>query len=111
MMLALDLRYGWDHAQAVASTADQTAAVYGLRWAGGIYVNYVFLAVWVGEVAWWRLNARSFLFRRPGVTILVRAFYFIVLVNAAVVFARPVHRVAGAFLIVILGFIWRPRSG
>jgi hypothetical protein len=111
MILALDLRYGWDHARAVAATADQTAAVYGLRWPGSIYVNYVFLAVWIGEAAWWRLDAGSFLFRRPGVTVLVRAFYLIVLVNAAIVFARPVHRLAGVGLIVALALVWRRRSG
>jgi hypothetical protein len=38
----------------------------------------------------------------------LRAFYLIVLVNAAVVFAAPSRRVTGVILISVLLWIWRP---
>jgi hypothetical protein len=105
-LLALAVRYEWNHERAVSATADQTAAVYGLHWGGGIYVNYVFLAVWLADAAWWRFDAAAFLSRPCSLTILVRAFYFIVLINAAVVFAS--HRFPGLILMALLLWIWRP---
>ncbi|HEX2457325.1 MAG TPA: hypothetical protein VHI99_26740, partial [Vicinamibacterales bacterium] len=90
------------------ATAEQTAAVYGIRWGGGVYVNYVFLAVWLAEAAWWRTNAAGYLSRPMLVTSVLRTFYLIVLVNAAVVFAAPSRRVAGVILISVLLWIWRP---
>jgi hypothetical protein len=107
-LLAFGVRYGWTHERAVSATAEQTAAVYGIRWGGGVYVNYVFLAVWLAEAAWWRTNAAGYLSRPMLVTSVLRAFYLIVFVNAAVVFAAPSRRVAGVILSSVLLWIWRP---
>jgi hypothetical protein len=108
MVLAFGVRHAWSHAAAVRATALQTEAVYGLYWGGGLYVNYLFVAVWFVEAIWWRLNARSF-FRRPrAVTQLVRAFYLLILFNAAVVFAAPARRAAGMVFVAALLWAWRP---
>jgi hypothetical protein len=37
-----------------------------------------------------------------------RSFYFIILINATVVFAAPSHRIAGVILMALLLWIWRP---
>ena len=37
-------------------TARQTAAVYGVAWGGGVYVNYLFVGVWLAELLWWRVD-------------------------------------------------------
>jgi hypothetical protein len=52
MVIAMAVRYGWSHRDAVLATAEQAAAVYGIGWSGGLYVNYVFLLIWAGEIAW-----------------------------------------------------------
>ena len=44
----------WSHDAAIAHTARQTAALTGLDWGGGLYVNYAFIALWVGDaMLWW----------------------------------------------------------
>jgi hypothetical protein len=109
MMVALGLRHGWSHQASVEATAAQTAAVYGLYWGEGIYFNYLFVAVWLAESAWWCINPKSFTSRPPVVVSIARAFYLLIIVNAAVVFAAPPRRLAGAVL--VLGLLWAWRSG
>lgn len=98
--------HGWSHAAAVEATARQTQSVYGWRWGGGVYFNYLFVAAWAVD-AWWhpRANGRP---SAPLVRQLLRVFFLIVIVNAAVVFARPHTRLLGAALVVALLYAWRP---
>ena len=108
-VLAFDLRHGWSQASAIAETARQTAAVYGVEWGGGVYVNYAFLGVWALDLWTWR-PAR----RRPipsaGVgTWIVRAFFLVVWLNAAVIFAAGMRRALGVLLVTWLILAWRPR--
>src|SRR5688572_25084706 len=51
--IAFGSAYGWSHQTAVLATARQTAAVTGLDWGGGIYVNYLFLIAWALDALWW----------------------------------------------------------
>ena len=108
MILAMGLRHEWSHQSAIESTAQQTQSVYGLYWGGGVYVNYAFLAVWTAEVLWWRANPRQYFSRTPALTWIVRAFFLIVLFNAAVVFASGARALAGLILTAFLLWIWRP---
>src|SRR5262245_6539359 len=62
-VLAFHVVYGWRHATAVIETARQTAAVTGLEWGGGIFVNYVFLAAWTIDAAWWWIAPRAYVRR------------------------------------------------
>ena len=41
--------HDWSQDAALAHTAQQTAVLTGLRWGGGLYVNYAFIALWVGR--------------------------------------------------------------
>ena len=95
-VIALAVRYGWDHDAAVRATADQSAAVYGFAWRGSIYVNYVFLALWLLAAWSWRHWAW-------------RAFVLTMMVNGAIVFARPAARPIGAALVIALVWAWWPR--
>ena len=49
IVLAMSNVHGWHHAAAIEATAEQVNAVYGVRWGGGLYVNYVFTAVWIAD--------------------------------------------------------------
>ena len=113
IVIALGHYHHWNHDSAVTETARQTAAVYGLTWGGGVYVNYLFVAVWLAEVWYWRARPAEYFARSPVVVWGVRAFFFIIIVNAAVVFAAPRARVAGVAMTVALLLIWanRPSSG
>jgi hypothetical protein len=110
MVIAMAVRYGWNHQDAVRATAEQAAAVYGITWRGSLYVNYVFLSIWAGEAAWWAISPRTYLGRHAVLVSLLRAFYFLILINGAVVFARPIVRPAGMLLIAALAGTWMPIS-
>ena len=106
--LAFAARHGWSQASAVRETARQTAAVYGINWGGGVFVNYAFVAAWWIEAVWWRTRPANYFGRRAPLTWAWRAFYFVIVVNAAVVFAGAERRVLGVVLIGALVWVWRP---
>jgi hypothetical protein len=108
MALAMAVRHAWSHDAAVAETARQTAAVFGVNWGGGVYVNYLFTASWLAESWWWRVNSDGYARMPKAVLWTLRAFYFTVIVNAAIVFASPARRMAGALLAIVLLWTWRP---
>jgi len=109
IVIALGHHHHWNHDAAVRETARQTAAVYGVAWGGGVYVNYVFVAVWLVDLWRWRVRPTEYFARSPMLVVGLRAFFFIIIVNAAVVFASPRTRIAGVVLTVILLLIWTAR--
>ena len=111
IIVALAVRHGWSHQSSIEATAAQTAAVYGLHWGGGVYFNYLFAGLWLAESVWWSINPGSFVSRPPAAVFIVRAFYLLIIVNAAIVFAAPSRRFAGAVLVLGLLWAWRPRAG
>lgn len=108
MLVAFAARHGWSHADAVAETARRTAEVFGSAWDGGIYVNYLFLAVWLAEACWWRAAPAAYARRPRWLTWWLRGFYLLILVNATLVFASPAGRICGAPLVAALLWTWRP---
>ena len=46
VVCAYHFEHHWNQAAALKHTAEMTERVVGIHWAGGLYVNYVFLAVW-----------------------------------------------------------------
>lgn len=106
MVVAFGVRHGWSHADAVRTTAEQTAAVYGLWWGGGVYVNYAFLAAWASEALWWRAAPSRYLSRPAWLRLGVRAFYLVIVINAAIVFVPAERRIAGIVLSGVLLWIW-----
>lgn len=109
--IAMGVRHGWRHDSAVLATARQTAEVYGVNWGGGVYVNYAFLALWLFEAWRWRRSPTRYAHRTRSATWLVRAFYLVVIANAAVVFAGGLRRVAGGLILAWLVASWWPSSG
>ena len=107
IVIAFGSRHHWSHDTAVEATARQTAAVYGVAWGGGVYVNYVFVTVWLMELWRWRTRPARYFTRSSAALWGVRAFFFVIIVNAAVVFAAPSHRAAGIVLAAALLLAWR----
>jgi hypothetical protein len=103
--LAFHLVHNWVHADAVLATARQTEAVMGSAVGWGVYVNYFFYAVWMADAAWWRRSPD--LWQRPAsVTWALRAFYLVIILNAAVIFAAGPRRVLGAVIVSWLVSVW-----
>ena len=91
--LAMHVVHHWDHADLVQTTAQQTAQVTGLRFGGGVYVNYAFMLAWAADVIYWWLVGHARYVRRPiAVTVTLHAFLLFIAFNGTVVFARPVTR-------------------
>jgi hypothetical protein len=85
--LAFHFVHDWSHVAAYRATAEQTEAVVGWYWGGGVYVNYFTLLLWTGDVVvWWRAP-------RPMSAALVRwrwgawIYLLIMAFQAGVVFA------------------------
>lgn len=107
IVVAILHHHAGDHAAAVAATARQTEAVYGVAWGGGVWVNYAFVALWAADVLWRRGAPGSYARRSRPVVWLTRAFVFVIVVNAVVVFAAPATRLLGVALSTALLLAWR----
>jgi hypothetical protein len=109
--LAFALRYGWSHAAAAQETARQTEAVTGLAFRGGLIVNELFLALWLVEALWWWRSPTRYRARGRALEWAVRAFFFVMFLNGAVVFARGTVRLVGAAALVAVAWAWYRRPG
>lgn len=102
--------HDWSHADAVAATARQTEAVFGVAWGGGVWFNYVFLLAWMGDAMAWARDPRSAT-RPPSAGVwALRAFYALVIVNATVVFVPWPTTLAGVAICAGLAWSWRPHA-
>ena len=109
VLIALHVRYGWNHELAVRETARQAATVYGFEWRGNIFVSYAFVLLWCAEVARWRGQARRRAAGSRARLWVWRGFFFVVIANAAIVFATSTAaRVAGGLLVAVLSWAWWP---
>jgi len=95
VVLAFQFVYAWNHETAVAATAQQAADRFGWGWRGGIYVNYVFLTVWVADVYWWWMAPSSHASRSRRFEAARLAVFTFMFVNGAVVFASGIGRMVG----------------
>jgi hypothetical protein len=107
-LLALGVVYGWNHAAAVELTARRAATVYGVAWPGSLYVNYVFLAWWACETAWWWRSPATFLRRPAALDWFWRLMTLTMVVNGAVIFGSTAGRIAGVPLVIGLLLAWWP---
>ena len=98
--------YGGSHAVARDETARQTAALTGITVTGGIYVNYLFLAVWAGDAAWWWMSPASYVRRPRWLSSAIRGFIFFIILNGALVFADGWARVVGAAAVSSVVIAW-----
>ncbi len=107
VLVALDLRYNWDHALAVSETARRSAEVYGSAWRGGLYVNYLFVLAWFVESWRWRRAERRHRRLSPVVTWALRGFFLLIIANGTIIFAvHAASRVAGVLLVGVLLWSW-----
>ncbi len=110
VVLAFELVYGWNHEAAVAATVQQAADRFGMGWRGGIYVNYVFLALWLGDVCWWWLAPASHASRSLRIETWRLVFFVFMFVNGAVIFASGIGRVVGIASVSIVLLAWATRN-
>jgi hypothetical protein len=95
VVLAFEWVYAWDHAAAVRATAQGAADRVGWGWRGSLYVNYLFLGLWLADASWWWMAPASYRRRTPGCELARAAIFVFMFFNAAVVFATPAGRLVG----------------
>ena len=110
VLLAFDVHYDWSHATAYAETAAQTEVLLGRRWGGGLYLNYLFSAVWGTEMCWWRWAPESYEGRAHRLELAIRVFFLFMIVNGAVVFVNGPQRWLGVAIVGVLLVAWCPAA-
>lgn len=110
ILLAMAVRHGWSHAAALDATARQTGAVVGLNWGGGVYVNYLFAAVWIVELFAWRQWPAGYDSRPGWMKWSLRAFYLVIIVSGAIIFAAGWRRLMGVAIVAALATSWTRRD-
>jgi len=108
---AFQFVHHWSHAEAYAATARQTALMIGLHWGGGLYANYAFTLLWLGDVCWWWFAPERYEARPRFIEWSVQAFLAFMWFNATVVFGHGIARWLGLAACIILGGIWYNRRG
>ena len=95
---AFQFEHHWSHSAAYAATADQTAAVFGIHWGGGVYFNYLLAVLWILEaIRWTRSRA-------------LHAFFAFMFFNATIVFGSPFARWLGAASLLVIAVVAASRS-
>jgi hypothetical protein len=108
--LAFHFRHGWSHRDALDSTAAQTAAVTGLDWSAGLYVNYAFLAFWTADTAYWWQSPAAYGARPPAFQTVRAMTFLFMFFNGAVVFAQGPTRWLGLACVVAAASAWYFRA-
>ena len=98
--------YGWSHQTAVEATARQTRAVTGFASGSGIYVNYAFLLLWLGDAIWWWLTPEQYETRARWISWFIRGFVWFMFLNGAVIFADGWMRAIGAAAVLAVRVSW-----
>jgi hypothetical protein len=104
--LAFDVKYQWSHEAALMDTARRTVAVTGMVWGGGIFVNDLFLMLWLADALWWWIAPVAYV-RRPVALERTRSVLFLFMfVNGAIVFASNIARVVGIPSVAAVCIAW-----
>ena len=105
---AFGIHHDWSHEAAYAYIAARTRELLGVNWGGGIWFNYAFTAIWVGEGLWWRLRPAHHARRPAAWTSAIRGVFLFMITNGAVIFVSGPRRLLGVGVLAALIWIWRP---
>jgi hypothetical protein len=106
ILLAFHFYHHWSQSAAIAETARQTQAMTGINWGGGVYLNYLFAAVWLTDAAWWLFADSSFEHRPRWLGVAVQAWLAFIVFNSTVVFGSAAARWFGIAGFATLGIAW-----
>lgn len=110
MLTAFGVYHHWSHREAYLDTARQTAEIFYLDWGGGLYFNYVFSVVWLGDVIWMWADSTGYQRRSRWISGAVHVFMAFMFFNATVVFAAGWTRRFGLLACLALLVLWRRRN-
>lgn len=92
--------------EAFQSTAQQTEEMIGVRLGAGLYINYLFVCVWLFDSIWRIGSARTY-GKLPSIYHwLTLGFLLFIAFNGAVVFKSGLMRWLGILCTALLLFLW-----
>lgn len=103
--LAFHFFYDWSHTKAYGETARQTWELFGVNWGGGLYLNYLFTLIWLGDALWWWKGSAAYRERPLWIAVAVQSFLAFMFFNATVVFGQGLVRLMGIFATVALAAV------
>ena len=106
VVLAFHFVYAWNHEAAIAATVRQSVDRFGWGWRGGIYVNYLFLTLWLLDVCWWWLAPISHSSRARWLETTRLGIFVFMFVNGAIVFASGIGRLVGVASVAAAVLAW-----
>ncbi len=95
VLSAFQVNYAWSHAIALEQTARQTAELTGRNTGVGLYLNYLFTVLWIGDAVWWWRGLPSYRERPGALVATLHGFWFFMMFNGTVVFATGPSRWIG----------------
>ncbi len=96
---AFDAFYEWSHQAAYEDVALQSMAVTGIEAGWGLYINYLFGAVWAADaIAWWVQGDRAYRSQSRFRLGLTHSFFLFMIFNGAFVFVDNWARWVGLAL-------------
>jgi hypothetical protein len=108
---AFHVRYGWSQQAALRDTAQQTLAVTAMAVGAGLFVNYAFVLVWLGEIFWWWRFPEGYRGRARALDLAARGLFFFMFANGAFVFVRGPLRWIGAAALLAVVAAWYRGAG
>jgi hypothetical protein len=104
IVVAFHVAHGWSHAAAIEHVEQLSG------FGDGIYVNYLFVAVWLADVCWIWVSLDGYRNRPRWMSWAVHGFMGFVFFNAAVVFNHGFDRaVCALFFAGMLYWMWRAK--
>jgi hypothetical protein len=103
---ALATFHNSSQAEALESTAQQTEALLGIRVGAGLYVNYVFVVVWLTDAALRLVIPNKYLQFPKSYFYTVYGFLIFIAINGAIVFKEGIIRGIGILCLAILGWLF-----
>ncbi len=105
--LAYHFFHHWSQAHVLQHTADQTFAMTGVRSSAGVYLNYLFMGLWlIDAIWWWGRPAGAYRLRHKSITLSLHGFLLFIIVNAAIVFPAGVIRWVSAAVVAVIILLW-----
>ena len=104
ILMSYGVVYEWSHRAAVEATAEESERVTGIRAGWGVYVNFLFAAVWLGYSLAMVYDRR----RWPGVDRAVFWFTTVIVVSSTVIFEGGAVRWLSVIGFVLLAILATP---
>ena len=100
----------FQHALAYQDTAQQTEQAIGVAVGIGIWLNYLFIIVWILDALWMNGLAKGYFSRLRAFNWMIYGFLGFIAFNGAIVFESGPVRWVGILAILVLVVIWKTRD-